>query len=215
MWDVGCGGLQIGILMPDSGGVKDVMRIGLFGGSFDPVHEGHLAMAREALNGAKLDEVVFVPAARNPLKTSGPVASAEDRVGMLKAALAGESWAQIDDFELRRAGPSYTIHTVRHFRELEPEARLYWILGSDHARSLGSWYQIEELKENVIFLFMKRPGSHAEFPDLEGLDYRFLDNEEVNVSASEVRQAFSEGREPPKGLPQAVKTYIREHQLYI
>lgn len=134
-------------------------RIAIFGGSFDPVHLGHLAMATAAREVAALAEVLFMPAAVSPFK-KGTVASAEQRHQMLSIALADEGldWSRVSDFEWKRPGPSYSWETARHFRSLEPDTEWCWILGTDQWEQIDRWAEPERLRESLHFLVFTREG---------------------------------------------------------
>lgn len=192
---------------------KDRRRIGFFGGSFDPVHGGHLAMAESALEALSLDQVVFVPAARNPHKTVVPAATAEERVDMLRLATAGDARYRIWEGELDRAGPSYTYDTVLHLEQVNPNAHLFWIIGSDQCRCLTRWHAIEALVSRVAFILVRRPGYPLEWPDVPGLKIFLVDNKEYEVSSTALRAALLAG-EPTPFLPTAVRAYIEERKLY-
>lgn len=134
-------------------------RAAIFGGSFDPVHRGHLAMAAAAREAAGLERVIFMPAAVSPFK-KGTVATAAQRLRMLEIALeeAGFPWAGISDFELNRPAPSYSWQTARHFSSLESETEWFWILGTDQWGQIERWAEPEILRETLHFLVFTRHG---------------------------------------------------------
>lgn len=132
--------------------------IGLFGGSFDPVHLGHLLVAQAACEEFKLERLFFIPAAQSPLKPERVPAPAELRVRMLRLALAGETKYEVDDQEIQRGGPSYTIDTARNYRQRYPKAALFYIIGADHVPLLPKWRAADELAALVEFLVVPRPG---------------------------------------------------------
>jgi nicotinate-nucleotide adenylyltransferase len=139
-------------------------RIGIFGGSFDPVHHGHLVLAQDALEFLALDRLIFVPAAINPHKLdTAPRASATARLTLLESAIAGEERFSVDPLELGRSGPSFTIETVETFRMRWPEAQLFLLLGEDNRPKLHTWHRFEELQTLVTFVFFGR-GSAPEPP---------------------------------------------------
>lgn len=131
-------------------------RLGLFGGTFDPVHHGHLHLATLARDALALDEVRFIPCRISPHKSSGATASAEERVDMLRLAIAPLPWAVVDDLELRRPGPSYSHETATAVAARHPEARLFWIMGGDQWEALPRWNQPERLAELVDFIVLAR-----------------------------------------------------------
>lgn len=137
------------------------MRIGLFGGTFNPIHVGHLQAALEVQAGFGLERVVFVPAALPPHKRSAEVAPAEDRLAMIALAIADNPGFELSEVEIRRPGPSFTIDTVRHFRESLPQARLYLIVGLDAFLEIDSWRAWRELLTLVPSIVLARPEAPA------------------------------------------------------
>src|SRR6185295_1732042 len=135
-----------------------VMRLGLLGGSFNPIHHGHLITATRAAEAVKLDRVLFIPAAVSPLKNGGGLAPAKDRWAMLRLALRGNPLFEAADLELRRGGVSYTIDTLRELRRRRPKDQLHWILGSDAARLLPRWKSIDDVRRLAGFVIVTRPG---------------------------------------------------------
>jgi nicotinate-nucleotide adenylyltransferase len=121
------------------------VKIGFLGGSFDPVHFGHLLAAQDAYEQCKLDRLILVPAAKAPLKPNDETCSTEDRLALLRAAVEWDKRFEVSDIELRRGGVSYTIDSVRHFRALYPNDELYWIIGGDQLPKLHLWKDIAEL----------------------------------------------------------------------
>lgn len=201
-------------------------RIGIFGGSFDPVHRGHLFAARAARDAFGLDRVLFVPAARPPHKLGRALAPAADRVAMLALALEGEPDFAIEGCELGRAGPSYTIDTVRElerrFAARAPE--LFLVLGSDNLPGLPDWYEVEELLARVQPIVVHREGDPAEHlralagrlspPALQRLERGFLRLPAFEAAASELRARLARGADVGELLTPAVRDYVREHGLY-
>ncbi|MEY3000094.1 MAG: hypothetical protein RL648_308 [Verrucomicrobiota bacterium] len=193
--------------------LRERRRIGFFGGSFDPVHDGHLAMAESARVAMNLHQVIFVPVASNPLKPTGPEASAPDRVEMLRLALGERSGCSIWEGELEREGPSYTYDTVRHLEQVYPNAHLFWIIGADQLSGLRAWHRIEELVWRTDFILMRRPGHELEWPGIPGLRLFLVENEAWRISSTEVRLALRAGQ-AARLVPASVETYIRERGLY-
>ncbi len=134
------------------------MRIGLYGGSFDPVHRGHLLVAQAALEELCLDRLVFIPAAQSPFKQDSLPAPCSKRLRWLRLALAGQSRCRVDPIELARGGVSYTIDTVRHFKEHHSGATLFYLIGADHVSQLPLWREAESLAGLVEFVVIPRPG---------------------------------------------------------
>lgn len=202
-------------------------RIGLLGGSFDPVHAGHLHVACAAQRAFGLDRVVFVPAARPPHKSGRRLAAARHRVAMLELALRGRPDWTISSIELERAGPSYTADTVRALRAAirEPEgAQIFLILGSDNLRGLPEWREAEWLVGHVQPIVVPRAEDPLE-PAMEDVERRFPPSLSAKLrrgllpvpacpgSSSGARAALAAGAAAPD-LPPGVREYIERHGLY-
>jgi nicotinate-nucleotide adenylyltransferase len=162
------------------------MKLGLYGGSFDPVHNGHLLLARDALEILGLERVFFLPAARSPHKLHREPLPGEVRLKLLRCATAGEPGFEVDDRELRRAGISYTINTVREFRSEYPDAELYYFIGDDNLRELHTWKDIDELRHLVRFVVFARIGV-AIPPEF------IVVRRQVAISSTEVRERLERG----------------------
>lgn len=188
-------------------------RIALFGGSFDPVHNAHLSIARAAVEQAGLDRVIFLPAAQSPLKKTGPSASAEQRLEMLRAAAAGMDWAEVSDWELTQSnGPSYSWKTVDHFRNEVPEpSDWFWLMGWDQWQALERWSRWEYLASMVTFLVFGRDG--AEPVSRPGVRAQFLPGQ-FHGSSTEVRNRLSQGGAVADLIPPGVEAIIRREGLY-
>jgi nicotinate-nucleotide adenylyltransferase len=181
-------------------------RIGVFGGTFDPVHVGHLAIANAALEELGLDRVYFVPAQRSPLKEKGPSAEAEDRLAMLSASIADEPRFQVSRAELDRAGPSFTVDTLETLRR---EGELFLILGSDAYADFERWREPERIRALATVVLAARPGA----PNApEGV--RMLDSPLLDISSRELRARAARGRSLRYLVPEAALRYIEEHGLY-
>jgi len=202
-------------------------RLGLYGGSFDPVHAGHLHVARAAHAARALERVLFVPAARPPHKPGRELAPAEHRLAMLEIALAHEPAFALDARELSRPGPSYTIDTLRAIEAEQggPQAvELYLILGSDNLAGLAGWRALAELLRRAQPVVVPRAGDppglparlrRALGPELcERLERGFLSCAPVEVAACELRAALACGEDPGPALPPGVLEYVRAHGLY-
>jgi len=189
------------------------LKIGFFGGSFDPVHFGHLIAAQDALEQGKLDRLFLVPAAQVPLKPAA--APAEARLAMLRAAIAGDPRLEVSDFELRQGGVSYTIDSVRHFCAQFPHDELCWIIGADQVPALPRWHDIAELARLSEFIFLERPGHPATAtPSIPGLRLHRCDGHLVAISSSELRRRAQEGRSLRHFCPPKVVAIIKEKNLY-
>jgi len=189
------------------------MKIGLFGGSFDPVHLGHLLVARAAREEAGLDRLFFIPAAQSPLKPDLQPAPAADRLRWLRLALAGDATVEIDDQEIRRAGPSYSIDTVRAYGQKYPGAELFYLIGADQAGQLGLWREANELARLAQFLVVPRPGQAPELAaPFRG---RVLRGVPLGVSSSEIRARLKAGLSVEHLTPPAVAEALANNRLYL
>ena len=189
-------------------------RIGVFGGTFDPIHNAHLLMARNALEEASLDRVIFVVASIPPHKQDSTHASPENRVQMVHAAIADEPGFEVSEMELHREGPSYTADTLRDLQELNPESELFMIIGEDSLVDFPKWRQPEVILEYARLLVLPRPGYNiAIHESLEG-HYDMLPFQESGVSSTGVRSALEQG-EPLVGMvPEQVVKMIEERGFY-
>ena len=184
------------------------MKIGVFGGTFDPVHVGHLAIAQAALDTAGLERIVFVPARRSPLKSSEPVASEADRLAMLVLATKDEPRFSVSRLELDRDGPSYTVDTLDALR---PTGDLYLILGSDALADLAQWRSPERIKILATILVARRPG--APEPDAAS-GARAFDAPCLDISSRELRARASRGLSLRYLVPDDVWRHIAQSGLY-
>lgn len=210
--------------LPSLAGLRG--RIGLFGGSFDPVHRAHVEVARTAQVARALQRVVFLPAARNPHKPGGARASEADRLAMLRLALAEEADLFVSPLEIERAGISYTVDTLEAVRhQVDPAAELYLVLGSDCLPAFPRWHRIERILELATPLVVERSGFARS--DLAGLlpalgaerlariEEGFLDREPLAASSTRIRTGFGgDGAASAADLSPAVARFIAEHGLY-
>ena len=191
------------------------VKIGFLGGSFDPVHFGHLMAAQDAYEQFNLDRLVLVPAAQAPLKPNDVQSSADDRLAMLRAATEWDKRFEISDFELRRGGVSYTIDSARHFRALYPEDELYWIIGGDQLPQLHLWKAITELAQFVEFICLERPGFPVKPPTaIPGLRLHRCDGHLLAISSTELRERVRKNLSLDYFLPYKAIVYIKERCLY-
>ncbi len=137
-----------------------IKRLGLFGGSFNPIHNGHLLIARMALEKLNLDRIFFIPASKSPFKPELELAPAKERLKLLRLALAGETKFEIDEQEINRKGISYTIDTVNNYKKKFPDYQLFYIIGADHANILPKWKNANELTKLIEFAIFSRPGEN-------------------------------------------------------
>jgi nicotinate-nucleotide adenylyltransferase len=185
------------------------LRLGLYGGTFDPIHHGHLILARDAIERLGLDRIVFLPAAISPHKLERAPAPAELRGAMVAAAIADEPRFVMDDSELRRSGPSFTIDSVEQIRARHPEAHLHYLIGADNLRELHTWRRIDELRRLVQFVVFGRGRENSEpvhdFPILP---------RRIDISATEVRARVARGISIRYLVPDPVRLIIASHHLY-
>jgi nicotinate-nucleotide adenylyltransferase len=183
-------------------------KIAIYGGTFDPVHHAHLILARDALERLGLDEVIFVPAAISPLKKAAPVASGELRLAMLRAAIKGEPKFSVDDCELRRPAPSYTIDTVEQVRRRNSDTAIYCLIGEDNVDRLAKWHRFTELENMVHFVVLDRTGQAST------CSYPVIDRK-IDISATEIRSRVASGRSIRYLVPPAEEEIIRREKLYL
>jgi nicotinate-nucleotide adenylyltransferase len=193
------------------GGVK---RIGLFGGSFDPVHNAHLALATTALEQLKLDEVRWIPVGQ-PWQKTRRLADAADREAMVRLAIAGEPRFVLDRSELRRRGASFTLDTVREFVLAEPGAKAFLILGQDQYASLHTWRDWRELLALVTLAIANRPGAVLVVnTQIARVEHQAVLLPMMDVSSTEVRRRVAAGESIASLVPDAVARYIEQRRLY-
>jgi nicotinate-nucleotide adenylyltransferase len=189
-------------------------RIGLFGGSFDPVHNAHLALAQSALAALRLDELRWVPAGLAYQKAR-PLSDAQHRAAMLALAIAGEPRFVLDESELGRAGPSYTLDTVRAAQSALPDAQWFLIIGADQYAGLHSWKDWPELLARVTLAVANRPGA---VPPVDAAvlraPHRVVPLPMLDISSTEVRARVAAGQAIDTLVPPQVARYIESHALY-
>jgi len=191
------------------------VKIGFLGGSFDPVHFGHLLAAQDAYEQCGLDRLILVPAAQAPLKPNDVQSSAEDRLAMLRAAVEWDHRFEVSDVELKRGGVSYTIDSARHFRALYPHDDLYWVIGGDQLPKLHLWKDIVELARLVEFIFLERPGFPVrEHPNIDGLRLHRCDGHLLAISSTELRDRCRRQLSLDYFVPHKAIVYIKDHSLY-
>lgn len=186
--------------------------IGLFGGSFDPVHHGHLIVAQVAAEKLKLDSLRFLPAREQPFKVGRHRTSSEHRAAMLSLALAGSPGFAVERSELDRPGPSYTVDTLRDLREREPGAEFVLLVGADAAADLPAWREAQQLPELAQITVFRRPGSPM--PALPWITAT-VEVPAIDISATEVRRRARQGQSLRYWVPDAVAEYIVMHRLYL
>ncbi|MGI8481028.1 MAG: nicotinate-nucleotide adenylyltransferase [Chthoniobacterales bacterium] len=182
-------------------------RIALYGGTFDPIHHGHLILARETVEVFTLDQLFFIPAAVSPHKLDLATAPAELRLAMLVAAIQGEPRFSIDELEQQRPPPSYAIDTVEAFRGRYPDAELFYLIGEDQLARLSTWHRFLELEQMVKFIVLNRGGAAAHHP------YLSVDRQ-VEISATDIRNRVATRRSIRYLVTKAAEAIIRERRLY-
>ena len=189
------------------------MKIGLYGGSFDPVHLGHLLVAQAAVEELGLDRLFFIPAAQSPFKTENEIAPAEIRLKLLRLALAGKTNCEIDAQEIRRGGISYSVETLRDYAKRFPGVQLFYVIGADNIPKLNEWREADELAKLVEFVAIPRPGeSTAAFP--KPFRGRILKGFPVEISSSQIRARVKAGLPIENLVPPFVAEAIHTSKLY-
>jgi nicotinate-nucleotide adenylyltransferase len=189
-------------------------RLGLFGGTFDPIHWGHLLLAEITRQVLSLQRIFFIPARIPPHK--GQVrASSEQRYRMAQLACGGNPYFEVSDVEIRREGPSYTVDTLRDFRSNAPNAEIYLIMGADSARDLGSWKDHETILEHSNVVVLGRPGAEGDqVPPRIGPRITVLPTPLIELSSSDIRRQARSGGSIRYMVPEEVERYIRAENLY-
>ena len=187
--------------------------IAVFGGSFDPVHNGHVMIAQSALAELELDRLIVMPAAQSPFKPGQKLAPAEARMEWLRLAFAGEPKVEISSWELDRGGVSYSIETLRTLAAAHPNAEMFYLIGADHVATLTEWREAEALAEAATFVVVPRPGAPEEaFP--KPFRGRYLKGDPLAISASEIRQRLRAGRSVVDFVPPPVAQMLNSMQIY-
>lgn len=200
-------------------------KIGLLGGSFDPIHCGHVGPAREALERFALDKIIYLPTATPPHKTDQEMAPAHHRYAMVELALVHEERMEVSPLELTPGRTAYTIDTVEHFAATQPNAEIHLLIGADSLVQLPTWKRGVELPVWARLIVLARPGWEREHtleelpPELSAMvesgRILFLGNRPMEASSTEIRAALARGERPPDGwLPELVLDYCLKHRLY-
>jgi nicotinate-nucleotide adenylyltransferase len=188
------------------------VRIGLFGGTFDPPHIGHLIVAQDAAEALALDRVLFLPAGIPPHKRDRAISSAQVRLAMTRAAVGGDACFLADDRELRRAGPSYTVDTLGELRSEQPSADLLLLVGADQYRELHTWRRASEIRQYCQVAVLERGGEGQE-PAAENDVH--IPVTRIDISGSEIRARVVAGRSIRFLVTPAVEQIILAHRLYL
>ena len=189
-----------------------MQKIGLLGGTFDPVHIGHLLMARTAMEVMELDKVIFIPSCVPPHKKVPTLFTSNDRLNMVRLAIKGNSQFEVSDFEIKKGGRSYSVDTVRHFyRIFAAPQRLYFIVGGDAIKELDHWKDVEEIKKMCSFVSVNRPGYTRGEAKLK---YHAVTMNGIEMSSTEIRKRILQGKTIQYLVPDSVLRYIRDRRLY-
>jgi nicotinate-nucleotide adenylyltransferase len=192
-----------------------VARIGVFGGTFDPPHFGHLIVAQDAAEDLELDRVLMVPAAEPPHKAGRDLAPAESRVRMLEAAVAGHSRFEVSRLEVERGGPSFTVDTLRVLRDRWPDDERVLLIGADQLRTLSSWRSPLELADLARIVVMARDGlDPVEMGVSPGVPFETVSVTRVDISSTEVRRRVAAGRSIRYWVPEGVRNIVEAELLY-
>lgn len=189
-------------------------RIGIFGGTFDPPHLGHLIVAQDALVALGLERVLFIPAAVPPHKIQREITPAALRLELLRAAVAGDPRFEVSDLELRRAGPSYTVDTLRELQERHPAASLYFLLGVDQFRELHGWREPEAISRLATLAVIGREGELGEGAVATRFPHRMVAATRIDISATAVRARVAAGEPIRYLVPERVAAVIEREGLY-
>jgi nicotinate-nucleotide adenylyltransferase len=200
-------------------------KIALFGGTFDPIHLGHTAVAAHAAKHLEAEKIVFIPTKRSPLKGSSPKASDSDRLKMITLATAGDERFEVSDCELKKAEPHYTLETVRNFQQrLGDETSICWLMGADGIDELPFWYKITELIDECELSVMYR--GNCKMPDfakfetlwgrdrIEKLQRNIIQTPLIDISSTRIRNRLAASLDVTDMLAPSVAEYIRKHKLY-
>ena len=194
---------------------------GVFGGTFDPIHLAHLAVAEAARDAFGLRRVLFIPAAQPPHKPGRDISPVEDRLAMVEAAVEGNPAFEVSRLEIERSGPSYTVDTLTALCEAAPGDRLALILSAESYSEFGSWHEPRRILDLAALVVAPRVGYADADPDLIARQFpearatvAFMDGPRIRLSASEIRQRAADGRSVRYLVPDAVAAYIGDHDLY-
>ena len=199
------------------------MKIGVIGGTFDPIHNGHLVIAEETRGRLNLDEILFVPTGQPWLKGDSPISAAEHRLEMVRLAIADRPYFRLSTVDIERPGPSYSIDTITELQsQLGAGTELFFILGWDSLAELPQWHEPSRLIEMCYLVAVPRPGYRR--PKLKSLEssvpgitqrVMLLDSPEIDISASAIRDRVARGLSVRHLVPEPVNRYIKQHKLYV
>jgi len=191
------------------------MNLGIFGGTFNPPHVGHLITAERVGDALGLDSILFIPSFISPHKQEGEERTAEHRLAMTRLAAAENPRFAVSDIEIQRPEPSYTIETVRSLRHERPEDHLFLIIGMDNFLTFHLWKEPKELLRSAALVVMNRPLYPKRVNEVLGTEnVQFVDVPGIDVSSSEIRRRVHQGESIRYLVPQSVEAYIHQHALY-
>jgi nicotinate-nucleotide adenylyltransferase len=186
------------------------MKVGILGGTFDPIHIGHLIAASSVYEALNLDSVVFTPAGDPWQKRDRELSTGQQRLSMVKLAIADDSRFQASDIEINRSGPTYAIDTIRDWKIAHPDHELFWIVGSDALSGIPSWHEWEAFVNEVTIVAVNRVGQSESVP----FEFISVDMPEVRISATELRDRFTNKLDTQYLVPKKVSDYIADQGLY-
>lgn len=191
------------------------MKIGLYGGTFDPVHLGHLILAETVREQLELDEVWFIPAFQNPLKADRPITPPKSRLEMLRFAIAGNPHFRLNELEIKRKGPSYTFETLQKINQGHPDDQLFLMIGADSLSDFPKWREPETILKLAQVVAVNRGNETAEVPaELDSSKIQVLQMPAIEVSSTEIRSRCSQGKSVRYLTPRAVELFISANELY-
>ena len=196
-------------------------KLGILGGTFDPVHNGHLALAEAAMQQLELEELLFIPAPAPPHKDGRAITAFAQRYEMVQLAIAGRPHFWLSDLEAKRAGKSYTYDTLQTIKTHAPQCELFFLTGADALEGFSHWYRWQEILDLCTLVVTTRPGFAFETPKELAAEARrrqkgvlLLEKDEVDISATKLREAIAQGKAWQQWVPQAVAEYIQANHLY-
>ena len=189
------------------------LRLGIYGGTFDPVHHGHLLLARDAMEQLRLDAVLFVPCGQSPFKSRKPHATDAQRLALLRLALKSHSHFWLTRCEIDRPAPSYAYDTAMEIREAFPRGKLFWLIGADQLADLEKWHRPDDLRRLVTFVLLPRGESAAK--TAQGTVLSLPQPRRVDISATEIRYRVKSRLPIDHLVPAPVAAYIKRHGIYL
>ena len=188
------------------------LRLGLYGGTFDPVHHGHLLLARDTLEQLRLDAVLFIPCGRSPFKQRKPYVTDARRLALLRLAVKGNPSFWLSRCEIDRPPPSYAYDTALEIRQAFPRAELFWLIGGDQLAELDQWHRADELRELVTFVLLPRKDAGA--AELPAGVLSLPQPRQIDISATEIRHRVKSRLPIDHLVPASIAAYIKRHGLY-